>query len=254
MRRLWFLIIAILILAILPLFYANSTVDAQVIFVTRVPNTGYLPPPTPDAADVIVIPPPPQTLSPVDAILADPAINTPGPTPVPNLRVPPNFLQIGDTALVTTLELNVRTAPSLTAPIIGQLNQGEDVTILGLSGDLQWAFVDTRGKLFEEAWVSTLYIERLEDFQPFAPGLPDTGTTGFTLRALFTVNIRSAPTLFSDRVGILPENTTAAIVGRKSTYNWWKIRLDDGTVGWVAREYIYVVDPDAYQQAPILTE
>lgn len=254
MKRLPFLILTMLILAAFPLFFADNSVDAQVIIITRVPNTGYYPQPTPDAANVIVIPNPPQTLSPVEAILADPAIYTPGPTFVPNAQVPPGFLQPGDTALVTSINLNIRTAPSLTADVLGQLNRGEDVTILRLSDDLQWAYVDTRGKFFTEAWVSTLYIEKLENFQAFAPSLPDTGGSSYILRAQFTVNIRSEPTLFSDRVGILPQYAEAEIVGRKSTYNWWKIRVDGSTIGWVAKEYVYIVDPAAYQNVPVVTE
>lgn len=223
------------------------------LLVTAEPNPpAQYPYTTPDPANVIVIPPTPGSR--IDEILNDPAVLIPAATPF-NATVPQGFLQPGDTVLVIAQALNVRTNP-IQGPegaIIGTLQRGDDLTVLQLSADLGWALVDTRGPQFLTGWVSTQYVEKLENFQPFAPSLPDESGTGLYLKAQQTVNIRSRPVLFSDRVGILAEDALAEIIGRKGTYNWWKIRVD-GTVGWVAADYIYVIDAEAYQVAPILTE
>jgi uncharacterized protein YraI len=213
---------------------------------------------TPDPANVIVIPPGgPQVIppsDPIDAIIAEglqaPIVPT-ADTRIPN--APENFLTDGRTAIVTAGPLNVRSAPStgFDSIVLGQLQQGEDVTILGLNDNLEWAFIDTRGPLFTQGWVRTLYIEPLEEFQAFPPGLPDAAATGFTLRARNTVNIRLEPVLFSDRVGILPQGAQAEIIGRTSTYSWWKIKVD-GTVGWVSGSFVYPEQPAAYNSVPIL--
>lgn len=242
MRQILPILLMIVVLIVVGMIFIPSPMQAQ----------GY-PYATPNPANVIVIPiATPESR--IDQILSSPAILTPGATPF-NAVVPPNFLQIGDTAIVLAQTLNVRSAPILGAggAILGQLQRGSDLTVLQLSGDLEWALVDTRGPFFLTGWVSTRYIARQGDFQPFAPGLADSGGTGLLLKAQETVNIRSAPTLFSERVGILPKNVQAEIIGRKSTYNWWKIRVDE-TVGWVAAEYIYVIDAEAYQVAPIVTD
>lgn len=219
------------------------------------PN-GYYPDPTPSGANVIVIPP--SDLDPIDAILNNPAIYTPRPTLDARRADLPTgaFLTPGTTAVVTLGPLNVRDTPTTenTSIVITTLQRGEDVTVLSLSPDLQWAFVDTRGPAFTQGWVNALYIQPfLANPSPFAPSLPDAAETGFTLVATQTVNIRQSPVLFSARVGILPEGSRASIVGVTNTYSWWKIEVD-GTVGWVSGSYIYPENPAAYNSVPILQE
>lgn len=211
--------------------------------------------PTPNPANVIVIPPPTPS-DPVERILSSPLVLTPAaPSGFFNAAAPPNFLQAGDTAIVTAGNLNVRTQPNTgnEALVLTQLQRGHDVTVLSFSPDLQWVFVDTRGPQFLQGWVNALYIEKQGDFQPFAPSLPDAAATGFVLRAQYTVNIRQGASIFSPRVGILPQNAEAEIIGRKSTYNWWKIRAGD-TVGWVSASFVYVEPSAYYENVPVVTD
>lgn len=212
-----------------------------------------MPPATPDAS--VPVAPPPVT-STVDAILNQPGVLTPLPTATYIPVVPPGFLQPGDIAIVIAEPLNVRDAPDARAgTVILQLTRGEEVTVLQLSDDLNWALIDTGGAAFVQGWVSTDFIRAQGTFEAFPvtsePGQP---STAFVLRATETVNVRADPVLFSPRVGILAAGTDAEIIGRKSTYEWWKIRMADGTVGWVSSIYVYIVTPAAYQQAPVLVD
>lgn len=232
-----------------------SVVWAQYPNPTPRPIYGSYPQATPNPANVIVIPV--GATSVIDDILNDPQVVTPYPTAAyTNATVPDAFLQVGDTAYVTAGPLNVRTNPNTTVGniVLGQLQQGEDVTVLGLSPDLQWVYIDTRGPLFTQGWVSALYIEKAENFQPFAPSITGGDSTGMTVRAVETVNIRQRATLFSPRVGILPANGIAEIIGRKSTYGWWKVRLSNGTVGWVSATYVRPENPAAYYSVPVIID
>ncbi len=219
------------------------------------PPGGFVPQGTPDA-NVIVVPPP-RSEDPVDNILANPLILTPRATlDQRSAEIPPNFLRIGSTAVATQGSLNVRTIPNTgnTSVILTQLDRGDDVTILALSPDLQWAFVDTRGPLFIQGWVFAVYLDPYQgEITPFAPSLPDAAETFFTLRAQRTVNLRQSPVLFSERVGILPQGAQASIVAVTNTYSWWKIEYE-GTVGWVSGSYVYIEQPEAYNQVPIFSD
>lgn len=211
------------------------------------------PPPATPVPDVIVIPPPSD---PVDDILNNPAVLTPRPTATfPNIP-PPGELRPGITAIVIDEPLNVRDIPSVQgSDVLLQLNRGDDVTVLSLTPDRQWALVDTRGPDFITGWVNTDFIRQQSDFMPFqATSVPGEPGTGLILRAQVNVNVRAAPVLFSPRVGILAAGVEAEIIGRKSTYEWWKIRLNDGTVGWVSSVYVYIASQEAYQLAPVLVE
>ncbi|MEM6527897.1 MAG: SH3 domain-containing protein, partial [Chloroflexota bacterium] len=153
---------------------------------------------------------PPQDQSPVDEILNDPAVLTPRPTATfPNIPAPGRPITVGMTAIVIADKLNLRAAPSAgNTPIIEQLDIRETVTVLRVTADGRWAFVDTTGADFLQGWVSTDFIREAEDFEFFeatsAPLPTEQAPTGLVLRADENVNIRSAPVIFSARVGLLP--------------------------------------------------
>jgi uncharacterized protein YgiM (DUF1202 family) len=233
---------------------APNTVYAQANSPTPPPG-GFVAQGTPDASVIVI--PPPRSEDPVDNILANPLILTPRPTlDQRSARIPENFLRIGTTAIVMEGPLNVRNVPNTgnTSVVLAQLDRGDDVTILALSPDLEWAFVDTRGPLFLQGWVASVFLDPFQaEITPFAPSLPDAAETGFTLRAQRTVNLRQSPVLFSERVGILPQGAQAAIVAVTNTYSWWKIEYE-GTVGWVSGTYVFVEQPEAYSQVPIFSD
>lgn len=224
---------------------------------TPPPVYGSFPGATPNAADVIVIPP--SFDDPLEELFNDPTIYMPRPTLDTRTGAIPDgsFLTPGTTAIVIAGPLNVRSAPNtgLTTVVVTQLDRGEDITVLGLSTDLQWVLIDTRGPAFTQGWVKAEFIQPFQaDVDQFADSASGTtATTGYTLRARVTVNIRQSPVLFSDRVGILPEDSQANIVGVTNTYSWWKIEKD-GLIGWVSGSYIYPEQPEAYYSVPILQD
>jgi hypothetical protein len=242
MKRFLFFLPLMLLAALV--LVTTTLVDAQQpLRVTETPNV-----------TVVVIPPPGD--SPVDRILNDPGVVTPRPTATyPNIPAPRDLLT-GTTAIVIDDPLNVRTLPNIRDGIVLlQLWRGDDVTVLQLTVDKQWALVDTRGPHFARGWVSAQFLRMQGEVVPFAAtSEPDQAGTGLRLRAQETVAIRADPVILAPRVGLLPAYTEAEIIGRKSTYQWWKIRLADGTVGWVSAMYVYVLDPQAYQLAPVLVD
>jgi uncharacterized protein YgiM (DUF1202 family) len=257
-RNYLLMLVLLLAVAVMLLVSASVTPAATVYAQANSPTPppgGFVPQGTPDASVIVI--PPSRSDDPVDNILSNPLILTPRPTlDRRSPRIPDNFLVTGTTAVVVQGPLNVRNVPNTgnTSVVLAQLDRGDDVTILGLSDNLEWAFVDTRGPLFLQGWVASAFLDPYQgSITPFAPDLPDAPTTGFTLRAQQTVNLRQSPVLFSARVGILPGGAQASIIAVTNTYSWWKIAYE-GTVGWVSGTYVFIEQPGAYSQVPIFSE
>jgi len=76
--------------------------------------------------------------------------NTPEATPTPQ----------GVVATITRAVQNVRSGPSTSYPIIGQLNQGEQVQVIGANIDFTWLVIQFRG---QQGWLSTSILDVFGD-------------------------------------------------------------------------------------------
>ncbi|MGH2535890.1 MAG: SH3 domain-containing protein [Candidatus Promineifilaceae bacterium] len=55
------------------------------------------------------------------------------------------------------------------------------------------------------------------------------------------VSLRGGPSTDNLRVTLVPEDTVMLVIGgpeEGSGFNWWQIRLDDGTEGWIAADFL----------------
>ncbi len=80
---------------------------------------------------------------------------------------------------------------------------------------------------------------------PASEGAPATLAVGASTMVTGTnglgVNLRQNSTTTGDIVQILGDDTPLTIVEgpvEGEGYQWWKVRLDDGTEGWVVQEYL----------------
>ncbi len=81
--------------------------------------------------------------------LEDPESDAPLLTPTPT----PTATPAGVVATILSGVQNVRTGPSTDFPVIGQLEEGEQVQVIGANNDFTWLVIEFRG---QQAWIANL--------------------------------------------------------------------------------------------------
>ncbi len=189
-------------------------VSSEPIFITIQPAPSPTPMPTPE----------PQVIP-----TATPAEEIATPTPVPVL-------------LSTRADLdfvNVRAQPSTSAQLLGQINRGQSVTVIGKSGDGQWVQVSFAASPNGSGWVFTQVASISGDLNsvPVTDGqTPSTPppASGEQLQPPFVrlkadqpfANVRSGPDVSFQRLGQLDATRPAARVkGKNAAGSWWQIEF-----------------------------
>ena len=168
------------------------------------------------------------------------------------------------TAEVVTGALNVRSGPGLTYTVVTVINQGNVVNLLGRNADSTWAYVQTASAKLGWVNASSSYItpsvaiSSLDVVTPATatatttatatPTTVPTGTsvpnptatptaappTGSTATiATGALNVRSGPGVAYSPVAVVNQGNVVTLIGRNANSSWAKIRLANGTEGWV---------------------
>lgn len=162
-----------------------------------------------------------------------------------SVNYPPASTGITGT-VVTALRLNVRSAPSVNAPILTKINQNETYPVLGRNADSTWWQMNVNGTV---GWV---YWRFLNVSNPAAVTLASATssstddqppTTGYALTTQSTVNVRSTPGTNSAIIGQIAPGQRVAVVGRNAGNNWWQVNYRQIT-GWVNARWA-VLQPTA---------
>jgi uncharacterized protein YraI len=149
----------------------------------------------------------------------------------------------GVTATVNVSLLNLRDAPTLTAPILLKLKRGETHPVTGRSADSAWARLLVGATT---GWASARHLTFSADFNTVP--VVDTGIappaapqpTGVRGRVLGNLRIREAPTIRSARVGLLPWGAEMDILGKNRGHSWYMVSYG-GVVGWSSAPWIRIV-------------
>jgi mannosyl-glycoprotein endo-beta-N-acetylglucosaminidase len=135
-----------------------------------------------------------------------------------------NFItvEINAAGMVATSggNLNLRSAPNATAPIVGSLPNGTAVTILG----------DENGFYRVLANGQTGYVSKVFVMMP-------ANATGVVATNGGNLNLRSAPNATAPIVGTLPNGTTVAISGEQNGF--YRV-VANGRTGWASFNFIAV--------------
>lgn len=130
-------------------------------------------------------------------------------------------------ALAATLQpldpdgLNLRAGPGTSYEILGALAAWDSVGMVSQEGD----WVRVRRPDGTLAWVSATYSRiSYEDETAWAVVNTD------------VLNVRSAPSLSGDIVTQVTQGTVVRLL--EVVPDWWRVRLSDGTKGWVFAEYM----------------
>lgn len=166
---------------------------------------------------------------------------------------------------VITSRLNVRSSPQITEDnVITLVYLGERYPLLGRTENSLWWQIQLDGN--RTGWVSSQYVVPRNTANVNVTGAPPDesaapavavqapqvpGATGFTLRATANVNIRNGPSAATQRLGILPNNQRADILGRSINGQYWLINYN-GIVGWVAGGFIAIPATINLNAIPVL--
>lgn len=147
----------------------------------------------------------------------------------------------GASATVTAYRLNVRNQPNaISGSILLKINQGETYPIVGRNSDSTWWQLNVNGTV---GWVFGRFVNVSNAGNvPVASGDSGGGQvspTGYFVTASSTVNIRSGPSTATGILGRLPQNQTAAVVGRNASASWWQISYN-GLTGWVSANFAII--------------
>lgn len=143
-----------------------------------------------------------------------------------------------DFSVKATEQCNVRSEPSLDAPIVDTMDKGEECYYMYESSvdsrGVAWYMVDAG---YEIGWVSSVYTELVGNFQRI-PGIDVIRATGGDS------NIRAVPETDAAIIGILKQGSGAIYVYSYTDYRgvrWDFVEYEDedgeGRDGWVSSKY-----------------
>ncbi len=151
------------------------------------------------------------------------------------------------TAVIATGALNVRSGPGLEYSVVTVVNQGNVVNLLGRNANSSWAYIQTAAA--KTGWVnaSSSYITPsvaisslpLVTTSTATPTATPTHTptpapsTATALVATGALNVRSGPGVTYSVLTVTTQGQTVTLLGRNANSSWAKIRLSNGTEGWV---------------------
>lgn len=125
--------------------------------------------------------------------------------------------------------LNIRTGPSLSAAVIGQMNAGEAAVMTGRQGE--WASIVKNGL---DGWVHTDYITEIhqsENGQAGTVSKPEANNQDQFTVLVDALNVRKAPDLSSKKVGLIRKGEAYQV--EEIDGNWVRLTLGKKSSGWV---------------------
>lgn len=152
--------------------------------------------------------------------------------------------------VTTQGKVNLRALPSADSDVLGEVEIGEVLSVLGRNAAGDWYHVrldsgETGWMLADILLRNVGQIQAVYDATPIPP--QRYGQLGLTAKVLapIGVNLRSAPDVTFDIVGALPDGTEVSLLARSPYSPWVKVDAE-GTVGWLA---LITLDTDAVIEA-----
>jgi uncharacterized protein YraI len=148
---------------------------------------------------------------------------------------PPEGTAVG---AVNTGALNVRSGPGLEYSSLAVAYNGHVVQLLGRNTFTTWLKV----RLFngQEGWVNAKYISTTYPTGNLPIMWDDAVIPGAPTAIVVTgnLNIRTGPGAGYSAITSVPYGTTLTLVGRNADGTWVKVRMSNGTEGWVNASYL----------------
>ena len=144
----------------------------------------------------------------------------------------PTISAKGETVIINTKSLNVRTGPGLTYPVTGSMKQGERAEVLSTSGDWHEIRFGTG-----TGWIASWLV------------ISENAKEASAMTAVSKVNalnIRTEPSLSAAVIGQMNAGETAVLTGRQGE---WASIAKNGIDGWVHTDYITEIQQTEKEQS-----
>ncbi|WP_455676122.1 SH3 domain-containing protein [Pradoshia sp.] len=131
---------------------------------------------------------------------------------------------------ITADSVHLRSAPSLSADILGKIKKGSSAEII--KEENGWTNIQYQGKSY---WISSQYITK-----------KGSSTSAEQLNVEITassLNVRSSAKIGSTVIGTVKKGNTYEVVSQND--RWYQIKLEDGQKGWIAAWYARPSDKQA---------
>jgi uncharacterized protein YraI len=175
----------------------------------------------------------------------------------PPLAPPPVVSE--QTVPIPAINVNVRTGPATTYPVIRSVPAGTEVTILGQDATGTWLLIQLSDGI--QGWmarfltnftgsVPTIATQTITQ-PPLAP--PTTVPTQLVPSVIANSNVRSGPATTYPVIRIVTAGTQISVLGQDVSSGWLFVQFSDGVQGWIARwltNYTAAV-PTLSVQAPV---
>lgn len=152
--------------------------------------------------------------------------------------------------------LNVRTGPGIQYSIITTLVKNQTVNLTGYrNADANWVQITMSDGT--KAWLSgkSYYLQTNVNIanMPVWQGTPSspapTSGTG-NIQNAYYVNVRSGPGVSYPVITAVASGTNVTLIGRNGNSTWLKMRLPNGTIGWM--NAYYVSNSASFPSLPVL--
>ncbi len=148
---------------------------------------------------------------------------------------PPAGMNVGS---VNTGALNVRSGPAPSYSSLAVTYNGHVVQLLGRNSSSTWLKI----RLFDgqEGWVNARYITTTTPISSLPVMWNDAVVPGAPTGIVNTgnLNVRSGPGPNFSSVTVISHGDVVTLLGRNADGTWVKIRLSNGTEGWINAGYI----------------
>jgi uncharacterized protein YraI len=175
--------------------------------------------------------------------------------------LPGSDVDSGAPFLVALTNLEIQAGPSGEGAILGYLEYGQRVEVLGASEDGQWMAIKMPYFESGRGWVAADRV-KVENAGEVAVLSSDdesrseqsTGQENPTVTAIANLNIRGGPGMEYRKIGLLRVGQTAEVLGVDPERFWLAIRAldDEGQQGWISVSYIAPDEFDSIAGVPVL--
>jgi uncharacterized protein YraI len=174
--------------------------------------------------------------------------DTPGPSPTPAPPTQTPLPPIPPGALTGTVVrasvLLVRDAPFLGAPVVGRVRRGQTYQVVGRDERALWFLIQLSDR---QGWVWGYYLNvngnefNAPVLSPYITQGDPAAATGVVGVTEAVMRLRAAPLVGSEQIGRIPWGDIVPIIGRTAGGDWYQV-VFRGTTGWVAAEFIRLVE------------
>ncbi|OPX90158.1 N-acetylmuramoyl-L-alanine amidase [Pelotomaculum sp. PtaB.Bin117] len=152
----------------------------------------------------------------------------------------------GKTAVVNGNAVNIRSGPGTGNGVVTQVNQGDILSVLEQSGD--WYRVKLPGG--STGWVAG-WLVSIKSAATTPEPSRSAETSGSGKTAVVTgnaVNIRNGPGTGNGVIAQVNQGNTLSVLEQSS--DWYRVKLSDGSTGWVAGWLVSLRSASAEQASP----